>query len=202
MTPPSSGRDKRTPQVVIAQRIAAIATLLVRGSTTAEVRRVVAKAQGEEADERRKAYADASRKNPALKGGALDTLAESRVPLVWGDDPIPDRTVDRYIKAAKEKLSDDGLGCIENLEQEIGLQYSRGLALFHAAFRDKRYHAAHQAWQGLNELLGAKDAAKLIRPDLSAELGTGEGAPLVRVEPTGPAIPAERRAALGLVKPA
>lgn len=92
MTETGHGRGRRNTELVVTKRISAIYEMYVEGKRRPEIIRAVAEQQKKEAAER----------GAATKGG------KKLPPIVWGDDPLPLRTFEFYLKRAKERLLNEG----------------------------------------------------------------------------------------------
>jgi hypothetical protein len=98
--PPAAGKGIiPAPSHVIEKRVAAVARALVDGLGRAAILQAVA------ADQRKELIARAR----ARAAGTTDERELSAlVPVVWGDEPIPQRTIEHYMSRARGILSDEG----------------------------------------------------------------------------------------------
>ena len=142
---------KPSPQVVTL-RVAFVARTLTQGATTAVVRQVIAKEQGREAKARH-AYRQAGADEP-------ETIREH--PVLWGDTPIPDRTVDAYIARAKALLAQEGTKLTKQREYILGRQLSRIDELYAAAFSAGRYYVCVQLIEVVNRMFGLEEAVRIL----------------------------------------
>lgn len=205
--PPTSGRNKRTPKVVLDRRIHSVASMLAAGATRAQVLQTVANLQIQEAKDRAHALKHNARAKevnalydalPADEQQARVRMLElPDVELLWGDDEIPERTVDRYIHEAKEEIADELEEMIADRARMVGFTWARLQQLYAAAFAARKYHACHQTLRTQILLFGLeKTAAMLMPPEEDETTIGGDGKPrlpMVEVVSDGPRLPSERR---------
>jgi hypothetical protein len=172
--PPAAGRGiVPASATTIHARVATVQRQLIEGRTRAVVIQATAKAQREEAAARAKALAE----------GATPDTVSALVPFVWGDAPIPDRTLDLYIRKAKIKTADDGRTVTRAKEFVLGVQLQRLNDLYCLAVEAKRYAVALSVVQEINRMFGLYEAVKVLITNLmqadgaaaGANLGTAEG---------------------------
>jgi hypothetical protein len=152
----------------VVQRIALVSRLITSGLTRAAVMQAVAETQAKEAEKRVKLR--------------LAAFSEAEIvathPLVWGDEPPAERTVDRYISKAKALIAEEGKELTRQREYVLGVQLARASEMFAYAMRQGKIHAAARVWEGINRMFGLEEAIKVLL------LGTGKGG-AVRVQHDG-----------------
>jgi hypothetical protein len=157
MSPPTTGRGKKTSQAVIIQRVSLIYRLLIDGKQRAEIVRAVALAATREANERR------------LAGNGGGNVPP---PFVWGDEgSIPDRTIDSYIQKAKKRIKEEGSNLRTLGDFILGKNFTRQDAIYEAAFSAKNYDTCRKIIRDQLQLCGLMGALKI-------ELGGIGGGPV------------------------
>jgi hypothetical protein len=142
MSPPTTGRGKKTGQAVIIQRVSLVYRLLIDGKRTPEIRRAVALAAQKEANDRKSATV--------------------KPPFVWGDEgKVADRTLDNYIKRAKERIHAEGAGLRKRGEFILGKNFARQDAIYEAAFAAKNYDTCRKIIKDQLQLCGLMGAIKI-----------------------------------------
>jgi hypothetical protein len=158
-----SARPVRRPtsQAVIDQRVSYVLSHMVAGYGFPEIRQRVTKSHAKEA-EKRKEWHDKA-----------DDPAASVPTLLWGLDETPpsDRTIHRYIRAAKDQLETGGSKVAKLGDRLLGLQLERINRVWRLAQRGGRVATMARLIEITNNLF-ALDGA--IRPALSALAPTGE----------------------------
>jgi hypothetical protein len=162
--PPAAGRGTKAPAHVIQLRVATIARALVDGLGRAAILQAIAKAQVEEAARRVKARNAISARSPSARIDPVELTA--LVPFVWGDEPVPERTIDFYIARAKATLADEGLRVVQHREYVLALNLARLNETYKAAFEAKRFHTCVTVVKEINAMFGMSEA---IRTMLVAE---------------------------------
>jgi hypothetical protein len=141
------------PAHVVQVRVATIARALVDGLGRAAIVQSVAKGQIKEAAERAKARA---------AGADDEREVAALVPYVWGDKPLPLRTVDMYIARAKDMLSNEGARVVKHRDYVLAIQLARMNETYMAAFKAGRYHTCLGVIKEVNKLFGLYEAVKLM----------------------------------------
>lgn len=195
--PPTSGRNKRTPKVVLDRRIHEIAMMLTAGATRAQVLQTVAKLQDEEARDRARVREHNALYDALSEGAREGHFRLQDVPMAWGDSPIAERTLDRYIELAKGLIAKELEDAIDDRAWLLGKMMARGEQLYAAAFARGKYHACHQVWRTTLQLFKLEETAQLLAPqdEDETQLG-GDGKPrlpMVEVVSDGPKLPSETR---------
>lgn len=163
---PPKGRGGQTSQLVVERRLAQVYTAMVRGITRAGITQAVAEAQQKEQSDRT-AYLAASPDQRALNAKLREPV------LVWGDQPVPTRTLDNYIRRAKDKLAEEAKQLSKDKTTIIGTQYARYNEVYALAMREKKLFAALRAIEGIRAMLGLDEALKLLLITHSTAAGAG-----------------------------
>lgn len=129
------------PTLVIALRVAFMARALADGWPRALILQVVAKAQTEEAT-KRKQYRLA-----APDADAFEIAAN--IPLLWGDKPIPERTVDYYLTAARRQLARDAAQAAARPQEAHGEAFARIQTVYQKAIAAGKLGTALRASEAL-----------------------------------------------------
>lgn len=178
-TPPVGPKARASNKAVVEQRVTAVFVLVVSGLQTWEVRRSVAKQQ---ARERRKR--DEARAAAVTRGDDdPDAAAVLAVPIVWGPEPIPDRTLDRYIARARTLLEDQAAQFAGQRNRELAAQKTRLDNLFRAAVKNGKLYAALKASELMIELFGLKEHARALQLATTTEDGRADGPTLLPTDP-------------------
>lgn len=156
---PPVGAGFGVPQIVVEQRCLHVLQLVVAGSRRAQIVRSVAGAQGREKTERAKATA---------AGKPIDA-----VPYVWGDEPIPERTLDRYIARAKAQLRVDAAALPKSGTYVLGLQWARINQLYNEALAAQRWYVCVKLIEIVNSMFGLNAAIRLQLNEDDSTPGSG-----------------------------
>lgn len=148
--------NPRATKAQLAQRVALVVGLLTAGERRAGVLRAVAEAQRIEADTRRLARAGAI--DPRTRAKAIEPA------YVWGDESIPERTIDYYITKATA-IFDEAAKYVA--ERELGKAIMRHDDLYGRAIRDKQWNVASLIERRRNELLGLGTHGKPLGVELT-----------------------------------
>lgn len=152
MAPPTTGRGKKTGQATITQRVSLVYRLLIDGKRTPEIRRAVALAAQKEANDRK--------------------IGTTPPPFVWGDEgKVADRTLDNYIKKAKERIHAEGVDMRRRGDFILGKNFARQDAIYEAAFASKNYDTCRKIIRDQLQLCGLMGAIKI-------ELTGADGGPV------------------------
>jgi hypothetical protein len=155
MSPPTTGRGKKTGQATIIQRVSLVYRLLIDGKRTPEIRRAVALAAQKEANDRKSATVPP--------------------PFVWGDEGrVADRTLDHYISKAKQRVKQEGTQLRSRGDFILGKNFARQDAIYEAAFSAKNFDTCRKIIRDQLQLCGLMGALKI-------ELSGVDGGP-VKVE--------------------
>lgn len=175
---PAKGWRAPSPAHLVELRVSTVARAIVDGLGRAGIHQATSKAQQKEAADREKA------RQVALKGGIEPAEAEAdarrAVPILWGDEPIPERTLDSYIKRAKDAIGDEGKRLSRHRDYVLGMQLARCNEVYQAAFKKERYSVCVQIIREVNEMFGTKEAIKLLilnAPGADAAAAAKEGDP-------------------------
>jgi RNA-binding protein YhbY len=145
---------------VVEQRIAGIARAIVDGMGRAAIMQSVAKAQADESVKRDNA------RRAALKAGVEPDRAEieamQAVPVVWGDARPAERTIDFYIRRAKDAIGEEGKKLSKQREYVLGMQLARCNEVYQAAFKAGRYGTCVMVIREINEMFGIHEAIKVL----------------------------------------
>jgi hypothetical protein len=142
MSPPTTGRGKKTGQATIIQRVSLVYRLLIDGKRTPEIRRAVALAAQKEANERK--------------------IATVPPPFIWGDEgKVADRTLDTYIKKAKDRIHAEGVDLRKRGDFILGKNFARQDAIYEAAFASKNYDTCRKIIRDQLQLCGLMGAIKI-----------------------------------------
>lgn len=95
-------------------------------------------------------------------GQVLPEELAALVPIVWGDVPMPERTIDSYLARAKDTLADEGKRVSRHREYVLALQLARLNEVYRAAFDAGRFHVALGAVKEINSMFGMPDAIKTM----------------------------------------
>jgi hypothetical protein len=152
--PPAAGRGiAPAPTHVIEKRVATIARALVDGLGRAAIVQAVARDQQRERVERGKAR---------LAGATDERELNALVPFVWGDEPIPQRTIEHYMSRARGILSDEGKQVSRQREYVLAIQLARLNETYMAAFQAKRFHTCLGVLKEINQMFSMRDAIKTL----------------------------------------
>lgn len=187
--PVGKGGEQITPKLRLEQRIEQIKALVAAGETTPNiVRRVAAMGKKESADR-----AQQLAKQTALsEAGDVAGAQKVEVPsIVWSEGPPAERTVERYIKVAKERLEAEAAETVKRGDLVLGIQFSRLNFLYLQAVSDKKWMVALAVVQEANRLHGLYGAIKL-------ELSGPQGKPIQREDVTP--LPTTEAAALAMLR--
>lgn len=142
MSPPTTGRGKKTGQAVIIQRVSLVYRLLIDGKKTPEIRRAVALAAQKEANDRKSATVPP--------------------PFVWGDEgKVADRTLDSYIRKGKQRIKAEGTALRTRGDFILGKNFARQDAIYEAAFSAKNYDTCRKIIRDQLQLCGLMGALKI-----------------------------------------
>jgi hypothetical protein len=173
-------------KAVRERRVTHVFGLLVAGRQRWQITEDIATAQAEETAARA-----AARETASAAGSANpDVDALAKVPLVWGPEPIPARTLDDYVRRAKAILKTQSGEFVSQRAQALAVAIARINETYDAATKAGRHYAALKANELLIELLDLRGYAKTAA--LTAELptkepGAGEeGSDEPRLLPTDP----------------
>lgn len=183
--PPRSPKAPRATAAQVERRITSIFAAVVAGLQTWEIRRAVAEMQVKERrqrEERRVLHLNRLRRavdegEPAAAVKAR-TEAEARreaaidVPLVWGDEEVPQRTFEHYLEKARGLLDTqaDTFGGLR--ARALAQQKARLDALYSNAVSSGKLYAALKAVELQVDLFGLKEFARLQM--LNTQNRTGE----------------------------
>lgn len=175
------------------RRVTQVFTLLVGGRQRWEIAADIKVTQAKEIADRAAARAAAV----AAGSATPDADALARVPPVWGDQPIPLRTQDDYVRRAKVLLSAQSDEFAKQRRQQLALQVARINATYGAAMAAGKHYAALKATELLIELLDLKGHAKqaALEASLAGKPSEGESDE-PRLLPTDPESRANAFAAL------
>lgn len=152
--PPAAGKRTASPPAHVVQlRVSTVARGLVDGMGRSATMQAIAKAQGAEA---------AARQRARTAGAVDDVELNGLVPYVWGDVPIPERTVDSYIARAKGMLADEGKRVSRQREFVLALQLARLNETYMAAFQAKRFHTCLGVIKEVNLMFGMREAISVM----------------------------------------
>lgn len=153
--PPSAGKvSNRAPVHVLQLRIARVATLMVRGLGRSLILQVIARDQREEAQTR----------SAALASGSDRAEAETLAPVVWGDVPVPERTVDTYIQRAKIILGAEAkTTVVKHREYAAAVVLARYGDLYALAIEQKKLSVARNVLVDLSRILGVRDIVTMMQ---------------------------------------
>lgn len=159
--PPAAGKGiRKPPPHVMALRVAEITRAIIQGLSRAQILQTVARAQAQEAAQRLK----------ARQAGAVDPIEiAALVPLVWGDNPLPERTLDLYIQRSRLQIAEQAKEISKQKEFVLGTQIHRLNDVYQRSMNDKRYYAALGALREINLMFGLHEALKIML------LGAGGG---------------------------
>lgn len=160
-------RSKRMSDAVVTQRVNSIYQLLRNGvRKREEILRSIANAQKREAEELKKAGTDAAR--------------IARVQITWGQDRIPNRTVDYYIHKAKIQLDEEGRAVPRQGDFILGVQMARINDLYARAYAAGKLTVCARLIEETNSMFGLKT----INLQLSTAAQSDSGAELPEAELT------------------
>lgn len=181
--PVGKGNAHTPPKMRLEARLAFIQALVAAGETTPNILRRVAAATTKEAAERKVGLAKAA----ALSAvGDEEGAAKVEVPpVVWssnngvegtGDAP-PQRTVERYVHVAKERLREAARENAKEGDLLMGRQLARLDFLYVQAVGNGKYLAALEVVKEVNRLHGLHGAIRL-------ELSGPQGKPIQHQDAT------------------
>lgn len=165
-------KAKRKPQAVIIQRVSLIYQLIQNGQKkTADILRSVAANAAEERKARELAREIAS-KLSAEQGKEIEP---NYPPFLWGDEEPPTRTVEYYVKQAKELLEKEGRQIPRQGNLILGIQMARIADLYSRALVAKQYNICAKLIAETNEMFGIRGAVRLhLTVDEEPKSGTTE----------------------------
>lgn len=163
---PPAARGLRSPKAsrrVIEQRVAFIQRAMNdQGLTRAHIFALVSTAQ---LDEKKK-------RNQARFAGASAAEAAELAPVIWGDEPIPERTIEFYIGKAKQKTAEEGRLLTRDKTFLISQQMLRLNDLYRRAITKGSLQVALNVLREIADTFGMRDAVKVM---LIALAGEAEG---------------------------
>jgi hypothetical protein len=140
-------RGNRTPDAIFRARIEQVRGCLVAGMRPAQIYTLVASMPAKN-KERLKKAADAKKDAPDVS--------------VWGTgEPVPPRTVERYIHLAKRRLEKHGRTLPTLGEQIMGTQWARINMVFYEALKRERYHVCARMIEHTTALFQLAGAIKV-----------------------------------------
>jgi hypothetical protein len=148
--PKSGGAIGHRPaKSVIDKRIDAIGAWLIQGHRTQTIQALVLEAAKIEAERRQKA-------NETVPPAAAP-------PFVWGDvvPPVSTKTVEVYIRRARERFELTGRELPKKAVEVLGLTYEMLHDLYWRALADKRYTVCRQLIRDQMEMFGLVGAIKV-----------------------------------------
>jgi hypothetical protein len=150
-------------KIVRERRVTEIFALYVAGLQRWDILAAVAAAQAKEQAER------ATARDVAIAAGSAEPDVEAlrAVPLLWGDAPIPTRTLDDYLKRARALLDGQSKEFAKQRARRLAVQVARIDATYAAATVGGKHYAALKAVELLSELLDLKGFAKQSALDAS-----------------------------------
>lgn len=149
-----------TPQRIIELRVATIARAIIDGLGRAAILQATSKAQADEAKKRDAARSAALR--AGLSADAAEAEARKNVPVLWGDEAVAERTIDLYIRRAKDAIGDEGKKLSRQREYVLGMQLARCNEVYSAAFKAQRFATCVQVIREVNEMFGMHEAIKVL----------------------------------------
>lgn len=149
-----------TPARIVEQRVAMVARAIIDGLGRAAILQATSKAQAEEAKKRDTARSAALRAGLTRDDAELE--ARKNVPVLWGDEAVAERTIDLYIRRAKDAIGDEGKKLSRQREYVLGMQLARCNEVYSAAYRAGRYNTCVQIIREVNEMFGMHEAIKVL----------------------------------------
>jgi hypothetical protein len=144
--PPAAGKGLRAPTThTVHLRTAAVAQAMVRGMGRSAILQMVAEQQKKEMIE-------------CDNGGS----ALSRAPHVWGDKPIPERTIDMYIRRAKDALAEEGVRLTRQREYVLAMQLARYNEIYRFAMAAERFSSCVRVLERIDRLFGLEETIKVM----------------------------------------
>lgn len=149
-----------TPARIVEQRVAMVARAIIDGMGRSAILQATAKAQADEAKKRDAARMAALRAGVAKDDAELE--ARKNVPVLWGDEAPAERTIDLYIRRAKDAIGDEGKKLSRHREYVLGMQLARCNEVYSAAYKAGRYTVCVQIIREVNEMFGMHEAIKVL----------------------------------------